>query len=78
MKSIIFENNKEVVITNNNERWYELSVYADSTPLVEKNNHDLEIRIRKSKTAVKLLIAGSYEQIWNGKIFSEQWFEMIK
>lgn len=75
MKPIIFEHDKKVIITNNNERKYELSVYADSVPVIEKTSKDLIIRIKKYKQSVKLLIAQSYLETWNAKIFQEQWFE---
>jgi NAD+ kinase len=76
-KPIVFEHNDVVTITNNNERWYEFSIYADSTPVIEKTNKDLVITVKKCKHSVKLLIAASYSDIWKAKVYWEQWFEFI-
>ena len=78
MKPIVFENDKEVIITNNNERWYEISVYADTTPIIEKTNRNLKVSIKKNYKWVRLLIADNYEKIWNSKIYKEQWFEIME
>lgn len=77
MKSIVFEHDKKVIITNNNERWYELSVYADAIPVIEKTNKNIVVTIKKHSRNVRLLIAESAKENWNSKIFREQWFEFI-
>ncbi|EKE30348.1 MAG: Inorganic polyphosphate/ATP-NAD kinase [uncultured bacterium (gcode 4)] len=77
IKPIVLENDKKIIITNNNERWYELSVYADATPVIEKTNKDITITIRKHPKSIKLLIAESNMPIWNAKIFKEQGFGSV-
>ncbi len=78
MKPIVFESSENATITNNNERWYEFSVYADATPVIEKTNKDVIIIVSKCKTTVRLLIASSYDDIWHSKVYAEQWFEFIE
>ena len=67
-----------MIVTNNNERGYELSVYADSIPVIEKSNKDLIVTVRRCKLSARLLIANSDINSWKSKIYREQGFESEK
>lgn len=76
IKPIVYENRYEAKITNNTERQQAISLYADSTPVLEKYVGKVEITVRKYPQAVELLISESYRQFWDAKAFAEQGFEV--
>jgi len=77
IKPVIYENKCTVFITNNIEREQAISLYADSTPLLEKYTGKVEITVKKSPYSIRLLISHEYRRIWDAKVLSEQGFEMV-
>ena len=77
IKPVLYENQCDVHITNNTEREQAISLYADSTPVLEKYTGKVEITVKKSSHTIKLLISNDYRRIWDAKVLSEQGFEMV-
>lgn len=77
LRPVIFENHQTVTITNEHDRKNGLSIYADSTPIIEKTLEAVEITIQKSTKKVTLLISKKQQHLWQARIYQEQWFNHI-
>ena len=77
VKPIVYENEYEARIRNNNERQQAISVYADSVPVIEKYSGEVEIIVRKYLQSVELLISENYRSLWDAKVFAEQGMEIL-
>ena len=67
--------NKSKIKINNQNRLNPIWVYVDwNTNLIKTKEEQIEIRIKKSKYKVKLLISKNYKEIWDNKVLEEQGF----
>jgi len=73
----IIINDSEIIKIKNTWRKNQVEIYCDWELFIKTDKEQsLNIRTKKSKKEIKLIISEQYLNIWDNKVLQEQWFQI--